>query len=82
MKICSCCRGTGGPVEVTCENCAGTGYDPSEDNPFAQCHSCYGEGITDEDICPKCGGAVEMDDDELEEGFDLEEGSSELEFDD
>lgn len=35
---------------ITCPNCNGTGYDPNEDNCFAQCHTCYGEGEIEEEI--------------------------------
>ncbi|APM46605.1 TPA: hypothetical protein MG836_19235 [Klebsiella pneumoniae] len=40
--ICSLCHGRGGDVIITCSNCNGSGYDPQDDNPFAQCHTCYG----------------------------------------
>lgn len=82
MNICNCCYGTGGPVEIDCHNCAGTGYDPHEDNPFAQCHSCYGDGLVEEDTCPKCSGAGEIEDEhDLDQEYsDGDEDSEKSEF--
>ena len=62
-EICSLCRGTGGPVTITCSNCNGTGYDPEEDKPFAQCHTCYGEGTEEVEVCPDCGGQGTIEED-------------------
>ena len=61
--ICPECRGKGNDVEVTCSDCGGSGYDPNEDNAFAQCHTCYGDGTVEADVCPKCNGAgrIEID---------------------
>lgn len=58
MSSCKSCRGTGGPVEIDCPNCNGSGYDPQEDKPFAQCHTCFGDGFIEAD-CEKCGGTGE-----------------------
>jgi len=54
--ICSLCNGRGEFVEIQCRDCGGSGYAPEVDKPFAQCHTCYGEGVEEIDICPKCGG--------------------------
>lgn len=61
---CPLCHGRGSDVEVACGDCGSTGYDPNEDNPFAQCHTCFGEGTVILDDCPKCGGdgVIEIDD--------------------
>lgn len=56
---CPSCHGRGSDVDVTCSGCAGTGYDPNEDSPFAQCHECYGEGTVTLDLCPECSGSGE-----------------------
>ncbi|WP_282363090.1 hypothetical protein [Pseudomonas sp. PS01297] len=63
-KICEICAGSGGPVEVECPDCEGTGFDPIEDKPFAQCHGCYGEEIIEVEVCPNCCGTgrVNVDD--------------------
>jgi len=58
-SVCLSCHGRGSDVDVTCPGCAGTGYDPNEDNAFAQCHECYGEGVVTLDVCPDCGGSGE-----------------------
>lgn len=55
-KICSFCHGRGSDVYIECTNCNGSGYDPTEDKPFAQCHTCYGEGIEEAELCPNCEG--------------------------
>jgi RecJ-like exonuclease len=54
--ICPQCHGRGGDIEIECWDCGGSGYDPEEDKPFAQCHTCYGEGMAEVDVCPNCGG--------------------------
>lgn len=61
--ICPQCRGRGGDIEVECWDCGGTGYAPEEDKPFAQCHTCYGDGVAEIDVCPNCGGygKIEVD---------------------
>lgn len=68
--ICPTCHGHGGDVEIKCINCRGTGYDPNEDNAFAQCHSCDGEGTVLVDICPDCNGEgkIEVDDESDDDG--------------
>lgn len=53
--ICPVCRGDG-EVEYDCQDCNGTGYDPTEDNVFGQCHTCYGEGVAVQ-VCFKCCGS-------------------------
>lgn len=53
--VCPICRGEG-IAEYECENCAGTGREPTEDNHHGQCHTCYGDGVA-EQICFKCWGA-------------------------
>ncbi|WP_095194382.1 molecular chaperone DnaJ [Pseudomonas sp. Irchel 3A7] len=68
--ICPVCHGRGGPVEITCPDCCGTGHDPREDNPYGQCHRCYGEGTVDEDDCPRCGGLGEITEDDFDDDFD------------
>ncbi len=60
---CRCCHGRGDDVDITCPNCEGTGYDPNEDNAFAQCHSCAGDGTVNVDVCPRCGGDGDEPDD-------------------
>lgn len=54
---CKTCRGRGGDITVECFNCGGTGYDPTDEKPFAQCHTCYGEKEVDLDECPDCLGS-------------------------
>lgn len=71
--ICPVCHGRGGSVEITCPDCAGTGYDPHEDNPFGQCHTCYGDGTIESDDCPRCHGDGEIDDDDFDGDFDEED---------
>lgn len=74
---CSMCRGRPENVEINCPNCHGTGIDPTEEKPFAQCHECYGDGTIVAEICPECFG-VEDEDIEYEE---LERNvSSEMKF--
>lgn len=41
---CSTCKCRRNDVEIDCPNCDGTGYDPTDEKPFAQCHECYGDG--------------------------------------
>lgn len=62
--ICDVCHGRGGPIEIECPNCSGTGYDPKDEKPFAQCHTCYGDQTIDIDECTNCDGTgkVNMDD--------------------
>lgn len=55
-NICSSCHGRGSDVYIECTNGRGSGYDPTEDKPFAQCHTCYGERVEEAEICPICGG--------------------------
>lgn len=59
--VCPECQGKGTDVEVTCADCRGSGCDPNEDNVFAQCHACHGDGVVDVDICPKCNGAGQIE---------------------
>jgi len=54
--VCPECNGRRYDVEITCPDCSGSGYDPNEDNPFAQCHTCSGNGKVNADVCPKCDG--------------------------
>ncbi|WP_300181571.1 molecular chaperone DnaJ [uncultured Aliivibrio sp.] len=68
--ICSFCHGRGSDVEITCRNCSGTGYDPEEDNVWAQCHTCYGDGFEELDECPKCNGEGYTDDDDDDDDDD------------
>ncbi|EHQ2559011.1 TPA: molecular chaperone DnaJ [Salmonella enterica] len=58
--ICDVCHGSGGPIEIECPNCSGTGYDPTDDKPFAQCHTCYGDQTIEIDECTNCGGIGEV----------------------
>jgi len=60
-RLCHVCHGNGGPIEIECSDCNGTGFDPTEDNPFAQCHTCYGDEIEEVEICNHCGGSGELD---------------------
>lgn len=53
--ICPTCRGDG-ELEYGCQNCAGTGYDPTDENPFGQCHNCYGE-CSAVQTCYTCHGS-------------------------
>ncbi len=53
--ICRICRGEG-TAEFACENCAGTGREPTDENAFGQCHTCYGDGVA-EQICFRCSGS-------------------------
>lgn len=61
----------------------GSGYDPQDDKPFAQCHTCYGEGEENADVCPRCGGDgyyyvdEEEEEEEEEEDEDEDEGEDE-----
>lgn len=68
---CSTCQGRRNDVEIDCPNCGGTGYDPTDEKPFAQCHECYGDGTIVADVCPDCLGfedeyESEYEDEELE----------------
>jgi molecular chaperone DnaJ len=67
--ICPLCHGRGGDVTIKCRNCNGTGYDPEEDNPFAQCHTCYGDEEEEVEVCPRCGGEgkIYLDEDDEDE---------------
>lgn len=58
---CPVCCGLG-EAEYDCRNCDTTGYDPTEDNAFGQCHNCYGEKETVQE-CFNCGriGAIYID---------------------
>lgn len=58
--ICDVCHGSGGPIEIECPNCSGTGYDPTDDKPFAQSHTCYGDQTIEIDECTNCGGIGEV----------------------
>jgi DnaJ-class molecular chaperone len=71
--ICPMCRGRGEDVEIECDNCHGTGYDPNEDNALAQCHSCSGDGTVEVDICPHCNGEGKIEKEEEEEEEEEEE---------
>lgn len=53
---CPICNGCGRDVVLECPNCKGTGWFPQEDNAFAQCRECRGEGEIEYDVCPKCDG--------------------------
>ncbi|MFQ2713542.1 hypothetical protein ACK3YJ_01390 [Aeromonas caviae] len=79
--ICPVCRGHG-EVEYDCNDCNGTGYDPTEDNPFGQCHTCYGQGTAVQE-CFKCSGSgVIYQDNGSEEEEDLDaDGNNENEED-
>ena len=66
IQNCPVCRGRDGLFEVTCPECDGAGYSPEEDKPFAQCHTCYGDGTIETSVCPRCGGVGEVDDDDDE----------------
>lgn len=46
------------------------GLQPEEDKPFAQCHTCYGDGTIETSVCPHCGGVGEVDDEYEEESDD------------
>jgi len=60
--ICEYCNGRGVDIEISCRDCGGSGYDPQEDNPFAQCHTCYGDGVEHLDECPACQGQGSFED--------------------
>lgn len=77
--ICPCCRGEG-ELEYTCQNCSGTGMDPTEDNAFGQCHFCYGEGDAKQP-CFKCHGVGWLDEDDLGEEDEEDEDEDEDEED-
>lgn len=59
--ICGACHGRGGPIEIECPDCSGSGFDPMEENPYAQCHTCYGEGTVEVEDCTRCGGTGEVE---------------------
>ncbi len=65
--LCPDCHGRGSDVEAQCSACAGSGFDPEEDNPFAQCHECYGEGTVTLPVCQKCGGVGILEEDDTNE---------------
>ena len=73
IQTCPVCHGRDGLFEVTCPECDGSGYSPEEDKPFAQCHTCYGDGTTETSACPRYGGVGEVDDDEDDEDDEYEE---------
>ncbi|MDE1237172.1 restriction endonuclease [Vibrio aestuarianus] len=54
-ELCPTCNGRGGG-EIDCTKCHGTGWNPTPDNAFGQCHRCFGEGVIDVDTCPTCFG--------------------------
>lgn len=58
---CSLCQGRGELIEIECRDCAGTGFSPEEDKPLAQCHTCFGSGVEEVDICPQCGGVGKIE---------------------
>lgn len=68
-RPCHVCHGRGGPIEIECIDCNGTGFDPTEDNPFAQCHGCYGDETQEVDICTRCGGTGELDEESDDDDF-------------
>lgn len=72
--ICPVCRGDS-EVEYDCQDCNGTGYDPTEDNAFGQCHTCYGEGTAVQE-CFNCRGlgVIYQDEEETNPDFDEENG--------
>lgn len=55
-SVCSVCGGRGRNVVIDCPDCEGTGMCPNDENPYGQCHTCYGEGEIEEDECSWCGG--------------------------
>lgn len=71
--ICPVCCGDG-EVEYGCRDCNGTGYDPTEDNAFGQCHTCYGEGTAVQECFKCCGSGViyQDNDDDLDADRDNE----------
>lgn len=70
-STCPVCRSLG-EVEYDCSDCNGTGYAPTEDNAFGQCHTCYGEGVAVQ-TCFKCqGSGVIVRDDEENKNADLD----------
>lgn len=73
-KHCSTCQGRRNDVEIDCPNCGGTGYDPTDEKPFAQCHECYGDGTIVADVCPDCLGF----EDEYESEYEYEELESDV----
>lgn len=68
-RLCHVCHGSGGPIEIECPDCFGSGFDPTEEKPFAQCHSCYGDETQDVDICTRCGGTGEIDEESGDDDF-------------
>lgn len=50
------CRGRGGDFSIACPDCNGSGYARSDEKPFGQCHTCYGEGEVQVDECSRCFG--------------------------
>ena len=59
--ICNVCHGRGGPIEIECPDCGGTGYDLADEKPYAQCHTCYGDQTVEVEDCTTCGGTGEVD---------------------
>lgn len=55
-KACTACNGRGLDFETICPDCAGSGSNPSEENQYGQCHSCYGDGTVQVDECIACDG--------------------------
>lgn len=68
-RRCPLCNGSGGPIVIECRDCGGTGFDPTEEKPFAQCHTCYGEEEEEVEVCTRCGGTGEVDDEDGDGGF-------------
>ncbi|EFN9598049.1 molecular chaperone DnaJ [Escherichia coli] len=71
IQTCPVWQGRDGLFEVSCPKCYGSGYRPEEDKPFAQCHTCYGDGTIEVSVCPRCCGVGEVDEDDDE--MDVEE---------
>lgn len=70
MTEIECPKCNGGRVHsftMDCRNCNGTGYDPTEENIYGQCHTCSGEGEECTEICPQCEGDGYIDDDSDDE---------------
>ena len=80
--ICPVCHGDG-EVEYDCQDCSGTGYDPTEDNAFGQCHTCYGEGTAVQECFNCCSlGVIYQDDDTDPDSPDEDEDEDEDDWDD
>ncbi len=61
---CPLCHGREGSVEIECDDCNGTGFEPEEGNQFAQCQNCSGDGSVEVEICPRCLGEGTVEDDD------------------